>query len=152
MKIPGWPKDVLELRQIPTYRLGLMQAKAYRALQAGFGRILDERGLTLSEWALLGLLVQESNLRQTDLAEELGVKAPQISASLKSLAERRLIERVRSTGDHRERRVALTPTGRMLVEETEVLVRAEFRSLLDHIPRPELIAYVSVVKRLSRLL
>ncbi len=85
---------------MPTYRLGLMQVKAYRALQAGSGHILIERGLTLSEWALLGLLAPESKLRQTDLAEELGVKAPQISASLKSLERRGLIERVRRAGDH----------------------------------------------------
>ena len=56
-----------------TYRVGLLQAKAYRVLKHHTAKALSEFNISHIEWAFLGLLYDApKGMRSSALAKELG--------------------------------------------------------------------------------
>ena len=74
-----------------TYRVGLLQAKAYRILKSRTTKILEPFDISTIEWAFLGLLYDKASLRTKVAARELGVEAPFITALVSSLKKRSFV-------------------------------------------------------------
>ena len=63
-------------KAVPTYRAGLLQARAYRKLTVFLSAKLKEWDVSLPEWALLGLLYEANGMRLQEVADMLDVEPP----------------------------------------------------------------------------
>ncbi len=132
-----------------TYRVGLLQAKAYRVLKRHTMDALTDEGISTVEWALLGLLCDnKGGMRAAHLAKELGVEAPFVTSLLTHLNGMKLTA---SRGDARDSRVKiihLTEQGTRFVEKTEKHLRAHMKKLLTGIGISDVLSYIVVLEKI----
>lgn len=86
------------------------RAMATRIVEGGFG-------ITHREWGMIGMLAQVGEIRPSALAEQLQLDRVRTSRGLRSLFEKRLIERRQNADDGREVHVRLSDAGQQLFEE-----------------------------------
>jgi DNA-binding MarR family transcriptional regulator len=109
-----------------TYKIGLLQTKAYRILNQETARILKPYHITPIDWALLGLLYENPDgLRLSHIAEELGVEAPFITEQSQDLIKLKLITIEPTLEDKRVKMMRLTDQANQQIPEIEkALIRA----------------------------
>lgn len=86
------------------------KAMATRIVEGGFA-------ITHREWGMIGMLAQVGEIRPSALAKQLQLDRVSTSRGLRSLLEKRLIERRRNAEDGREVHVQLSAAGRQLFEK-----------------------------------
>ena len=101
-------------------------------------------------WCLVHLDRMEPDLRQADLAEELGITQPSLVRTLHQLESMGLVERVPNPEDKRSNRVALTPAGRALAQRIEERLSELRRELLDGVPDAAIEIVVNLMELLGR--
>ena len=106
---------------LKTYKIGLLQTKAYRILNQETAKALKPFGITPIDWALLGLLYEASQegLRLSQLAIELGVEAPYITEQSESLIKQKWITVTPTPSDKRVKLMALTDHARKKIPNIE---------------------------------
>ncbi len=133
-------------RNRTTYRIGLLQAKAYRELKHVTAEHLKPFDLSTTHWAFLGLLLDSGALSPSSAAEELGVEAPFISVMAHTLKERGLVAEEKDAEDSRRKVLCLTPKGESFVAEAESYMRTKMRPLIAGISPASLGAYMHVLE------
>ncbi len=132
-----------------TYRVGMLQSKAYRVLKKWTDEALSEYGITAVHWALIGLLFEnKKGLQQNKIAQELGVEAPFVTRLIQELQRKKLIKSVSDATDSRAKCTLLTPQGYEFVSNAEGTLRNEISSLLVGIPLRDLASYLYVLERI----
>jgi DNA-binding MarR family transcriptional regulator len=134
---------------ITTYRAGMLQSQAYRALTTHLTEALQPHNITVAGWAALGSMKDSGEVRLTELAEQLGVKPPVATTLVRELEKRGLVERRSFEGDNRVTLLTLTPPGRDLVDQVEQVLRRSLREFLHDVTVQELIVYLRVLKKLA---
>ncbi|TCL96751.1 MarR family transcriptional regulator for hemolysin [Rhizobium sp. PP-WC-2G-219] len=102
-----------------------------RKLRAVFDAKVKEHGLTLSRARALFALSRRDGLNQRELAEELAIETPTIVRLLDGMEAQGFIERRVEKSDRRAKQIHMTPMGRALAEEIEVIacgIRADLLS------------------------
>lgn len=140
------------LRDITTFEAGLLQNRAYRALNNFLTHHLAKEGLTVPEWKLLGQLTLTDGQRLSQLAAILDVEPPYATRLVLSLEEKGLVARRSDTSDDRAKQVYLTPKGLSRAGDIEKTVRTAMRSFLADIDPEELAIYLGVLLKLARKL
>ena len=129
-----------------SYRIGLLQAKAYRILKQRTTLVLAPFGISTIEWALLGLLADTKGLRMKQLADELGVEAPFVTTMVQQLQKKLLVHLELNELDKRVKTLALTNEGKRFVTETEPQVRSAMRPIIQGAGVTDLLGYVSILE------
>ena len=110
---------------------------------------LAEFGVSNSAgWCLIYLDRLGPDVRQADLAEELGITQPSLVRTLDQLQAAGLVERVPNPDDRRSNRVAFTPEGQELVGRIEARLENLRRELLAGVPE----AAIEIIATLLNLL
>jgi DNA-binding MarR family transcriptional regulator len=78
------------------------------------------KGITFQEFRITGLLVDEEDITQKDLAEKLSVRPATLSVAISKLEDRGVVKRVPSNLDKRANYLRLTPSSNF-TEMTEIL-------------------------------
>ena len=133
-----------------TYQVGLLQAKAYRALKQKTAEILEPYEITTFEWAFLGLLNDNTSLRQKEAAQELGVEPPFVTQMLRSLKTKDFIIEKKDEKDTRVKNIFLTPKGKQFVQDVEPIVRQQIHPLISGITTSEMLDYLMVLAKISK--
>ena len=81
---------------------------------------LSPKGITFQEFRIAGLLVDEEDITQKDLAEKLSVRPATLSVAISKLEERGVVRREPSNLDKRANYLRLTPSSNF-TEMTEIL-------------------------------
>jgi DNA-binding MarR family transcriptional regulator len=89
------------------YSANLAFGKAYKPL-------LDELGLTYTQYIAIVALWEHGNLTVSGLAEKLFLESNTVTPILKKLEEAGYVRRQRDPADERQVQVSLTPAGRAL--------------------------------------
>ena len=118
------------------YSANLAYGKAYKPL-------LDELGVTYTQWITIIALWEEDNQTVSSLGEKLFLESNTLTPILKKLEAMGYLRRQRSTEDERQVLVSLTEAGRKLRERglQRTLVKAtglqaeEFKSLQKTVKR-----------------
>ena len=132
-----------------TFRVGLLQTKAYRILKQHTSNVLNEFDISSVEWALLGILCDsEKGIRASNLAEELGVEASFITQTLQKLKGTGYIELRKDSNDLRAKILSLSDKGKRFVNTTEKHLKEETEPLLKDINLKDLISYLSVMQKI----
>ena len=132
-----------------TYRVGLLQAKAYRVLKQRTADVLKPHGISTFEWAFVGMLSDKESMRSKDAALELGVEAPFVTQMVASLKKKGLVTERKSLEDSRAKAIALSEDGRAFVAKLEPIVRAHMRPLLQNIGVRDLLGYLAVLEKIT---
>lgn len=144
-------KKVSTARQnLKTYRVGLLQAKAYRNLKNKTALALKPYGLGTVDWAFLGVLYDTDRpMRFAEMADQLDVDAPFVTELIGKLLKEGYVKFERDTKDKRIKLVSLSSNGKMIVPKIEAVLRVKSKGWLQGLSVNEVLTYVSVLKKLS---
>jgi DNA-binding MarR family transcriptional regulator len=97
-----WPSHGLLVRHLNRTFLKMLQVK------------LQEHRLTVTQWMVIRELWGREKGWQSELADHLGIEAPNMTATINGMAELGLVKRRRSSQDRRKIQIIITPAGRSL--------------------------------------
>lgn len=103
--------------------------RAARQLARRFDRVFQPLGLTNGQYSLMVALVAKGAPRLGALADFLAMDQTTVTAAVKALEGRGLVQRRADPDDQRARLVALTEAGHRTVAEAVPVWRAEIRAL-----------------------
>ena len=104
-----------------THLVGYAASRASLQLRKTFIRHLGPLQLKVIDFSILVLVASNPELNQKQLGAALGLSAPNLAVLLDKLAERDLVERIRSTVDRRAQHLHLTAAGRELTARAEAI-------------------------------
>ncbi len=85
-------------------------SKLQRLLSPSLEKALNEHGLTLAEFRIVGLLMgEEQGHSQKELANQLGISSPSMSVSINNLEKKQWIQKVTDHHDQRIKRIKVSP-------------------------------------------
>lgn len=134
---------------LTTYETGIIQAKAYRALRITMTTALKKYNLSMSEWSLLGTIYEKRNVKYSELADLLEVKAPLITKIMESLLDKGLVESEQDKDDKRSKFLVPTKKAYDLVPVIEKDVKIKVNSLIPSISHDELLVYMKMLHAIA---
>lgn len=144
-------QDQSKLLAQSTYRAGLIQSRAYRALHGFLAGQLEGFGLTVPEWSCLGVLFEaDGSLRPSEIATELGIKQPVCTVLIKKMEHKRLVSRRLDHEDSRVTNISITKSGQKLTARIEQDLRLAMRTFLADVDRAELTVYLAVLEKIAQ--
>lgn len=136
--------------ELTTYRVGLLQARAYRSIKNFLTRRLNAHNLTVPEWSLLGFLHErDEGIRLSDISATLAVEASFSTQLVNALAAKNLLVRRADQADNRAKRVSLTAEGKSLVPQLEAKLREDLDQFMKGLPAEELAIYNRVLELIA---
>ncbi len=137
------------LKNRTTYRVGLLQAKAYRALKQSTSIALERFNISTVDWALLGMLYDHKiGKGQSEIADELGVERPFITILTKNLVKKGYVKIKESKEDSRVKFTQITSKGINFVEKIEKDLRSETRYILNGVSISDISTYIYVLEKI----
>jgi long-chain acyl-CoA synthetase len=112
--------------KVPSASIGRIAARLARQLELALATV----ELSLAQYRML-LQLAEGDEASTSLARKLAVSAPSVTAVVDGLAQRGIVVRSQTEEDRRRVSLALTESGRTLVREAEVAVKARLVEIAD---------------------
>ena len=104
-----------------THLVGYAATRASIQLRKTFVKHLGPLQLKVVDFSILVLVAANPSLNQKQLGAALDLSAPNLAVLLDRLAERGLVERIRSTVDRRAQQLHLTSAGRALTTRAEAI-------------------------------
>ena len=100
---------------------------------ARIARVLERAcdDLTLPQYRLLAFIVRGEE-RASNLADQLALTRPTVSATIDTLVDRGLLERTSIDGDRRAVRLTITPAGTDALRAAQEAMRARLDDLLSY--------------------
>lgn len=125
------------LRQIDPDTVGFLIADVSRLLRAEFDKRTSSAGigLTPGQARALANVARAGSIRQTKLAERMGIEAMTLSSYLDRLEERSLIRRIVDPTDRRAKLVDVTEEAQTILEEVDNIgaeLREDIAALLGY--------------------
>lgn len=136
----------IDLKQFNAYNAGLLQGKAYRALNTELTKALLQFDLSIPEWKLLGQLYDHGEMKLAELADRLQVEAPLVTALIDKLEKKKLVLRKFHPHDKRAKIIIATSTAKKIIPKVEPVVRKSMTTLMKGVSFNELRTYVKVLK------
>jgi len=121
------------------------------ALEKVSSRMKKRLGVTVQQWLILRCVGKYPGMTAGHLANLLHVDPGTVSASLRRLESKGLLERRRDPRDQRRASLGLTSEGRALDHPDEGTVERAVERLLDRVPADELATMGRVVDLLTVL-
>ena len=128
------PLNQAELKKYPGYLLARSRFQAFRQFENHIGAPFDLKPV---EFSILLLVDTNTEVSQTQLAQALGVAAPNMTTILRRLEARRLLARVQSPSDGRIQHIVLTPTGKDLLADAVSAGRSMDKNWLSRLTGAE---------------
>jgi DNA-binding MarR family transcriptional regulator len=134
------------------YDLGAMFVQLGRALVAAEEPVLADLGIPMWDYVVLVALRDGPAQSQARLAERTGRDKTRLIAILDRLERDGQLRRTPDPSDRRNRIVALTDSGRDLVERTQQAIRQMERELLAALPESDRALFIGLLERVTELL
>lgn len=136
---------------MPTYKSGILQVKAYRILQENVSQTLEKFDINPSKWSILGLVYENKDgIRLSEIANILNVEPPLITQLVNELKQKRIMELHPHPQDKRAKLLFLTSKGKSLIPSVEQLLTETLNKLLANITKEELDAYRKVLESIIK--
>ncbi|NIJ15857.1 MarR family transcriptional regulator for hemolysin [Sphingobium vermicomposti] len=134
-----------------TYSLVQKMPQVARSWRHLTDEALAQFGVSASAgWCLVHLARLGPDVRQADLAEQLGITQPSLVRTLDQLATMGLIERLPHPKDKRSNHVQFTPAGSNLAARIEARLDGLTRELFDDLPDTAVEITVNVMELIGR--
>lgn len=135
------------LKNFNTYTIGILHTKTYRILTSNTTDLLRKHNLVPNEWAIIGLIKDNEEIRPSKLAAIMDVKQPYITRMVDMLNKKTLIKKT-VENDSRAYIVSLTAKGNRMVEEIEIELRENMKLILNNCTREDLHGYFNVLNNI----
>ena len=89
---------------------------AFMAMRREMEASLRTKGMTVTQWRAVGVLLHTPGSTHSDLVQRLEIEAPSVTSLVNGMERKGWVKRTRSTADARVKRLSLTPHGRRLIE------------------------------------
>jgi MarR family transcriptional regulator, transcriptional regulator for hemolysin len=109
---------------------------------------LLRKGISMAQLHVLYLVESHGEMPMSRLAEMLDVSLSNATGLIDRIEERKLVERTRVPTDRRMVMVCLTPAGREMLDEIEVVREEILRRVLDQLDPPHLAGVASAMAAL----
>lgn len=129
------------------FRIGLAIKHAHFAQRAAMDNALREMGLTASQWGVLRLLARQGSLSNAELARKLACTAQTMWEMTQHLEREGLIERGKHPTHGTVLPIQITPEGRRVLEEANVVVYAIEERMLEGLSAEEIERVREVLER-----
>jgi DNA-binding MarR family transcriptional regulator len=116
----------------------LTLARLARLLERACGEL--EPPLTLAQYRLLTMIGSGAD-RASDLAGQLALAKPTVSATVDTLVERGLVERATARDDRRVTTLTVTTAGHDVLAGAEAAMRARLDDVLTRVDDPEAVSH-----------
>lgn len=128
-----------------------MHAKADRALRGVVTKAIEKSSLTMTEWLALAVIAggPKDGLRMSEVAQELDVTLPQVTALVTSLIEKKLCKQRVFVEDRRGRQVTASLKGRRLLVGLEVDTSRAIEAFSQTISPEQLEAYTDTIRQFA---
>lgn len=140
LRAPRSLDDLLLYRLSRAVRAG--SGMATRLVEGGFG-------ITHREWGMIGMLAQIGEITSSAFAERLQLDRVRTSRGLRSLSEKKLVERRRDADDGREVHVRLSDSGQQLCGALFPRIARLNMDLLEGIEAEHLDIFLQCLHRLE---
>lgn len=138
------------LTDIPTYRIGLLQTKAYKVIMGTTARILSKYSISNTEWVALGLIYDHPDgLRSAYLAKMMGIEQPFITLIAVKMGEYGYFKIITDPSDRRAKIIKITPKGKLAVRKIESNLSNEMQKLVELASAEQARVYLSVLQLLA---
>lgn len=142
----------LQLSDLKTYHVGLLQSTAMRALKKHKDECLKPYGISGMQWVIIGVVDDAGvkGLRTTDIARQLDVTMAFLTTNINLLESKGILERIENKADSRSRLVRVTRSFRPKCKKIEADLRKKLRaSIYQKVTPEELLTYVKVLYKFS---
>ncbi len=136
----------IDPKGLNAYSTGLLQGKAYRALNISLTKVLFPHDLSIPEWKLLGQLYDHGELRLADLSDRLNVEPPLVTSLIDRLEKKEFVNRIAHLHDKRAKIITITSKGKSILPQIEPEVKKAMGILLLGVTRDELLSYIKVLQ------
>ena len=135
-------------RRIDPDSMGFLVTDVARLIRAEMDRRIAEAGLGLTpgEGRTLVHIARAGAVRQTDLAERMGVEAMTVTGFLDRLEAKGLVERVPDPADRRAKRAHLTAAAEALLEKIAPLSAGLREDAAAGVPAEDWARFLDVLK------
>lgn len=138
----------MSIKKAESFDSFLLIVKSDRVLRKLVNKTVREHGgLTLTEWLLLSIVASgpKSGMRMSEIAKELGVTLPQVTALLDSLLVKRLVRQKTDKADRRNRFAVATQRGEDVVTAVNKALDEKFDKVMHGVPPTHLQIYRQVL-------
>jgi DNA-binding MarR family transcriptional regulator len=142
----GSALDQRELKKFPGYLLARARYTAFKTFEQA---VRERCQLKPVEFSVLLLITGNEDATQSQLAQALGVAAPNMTGILRGLMERKLVQRERAAHDARQQHLALTAEGERLVRFAQAEVRLADKAWLTRLTKGEQAMLVELLEKLT---
>jgi len=129
--------------------LWLVLMKAHRAMERHAEISIEEKGLGLSDFAIMEALLHKGPLLAGELGEIAGLTSGSITAALDRLERQDWIERTADDHDRRARRIRLTRKGETKIAPIFQAHRHAMDAVAECLSREERRAAITLLKKLG---
>ncbi len=133
-----------------THLVGYAASRASIQLKKSFLKHLGPLQLKAVDFSILVLVASNPRLNQKQLGAALDLSPPNLAVILDRLAERGLVERVRSTVDRRAQQLHLTAAGRELTTRAEEIAATMESDALRMLSSAERALLIELLLRVAR--
>jgi DNA-binding MarR family transcriptional regulator len=126
----------------PSYISGLLFTKAHKLVRARIYDILEVYSLNPTLWSVLSAARRaDSGIRQSIVAQQLGVKPPMVTMLADDLISLGLVKRLAHHSDGRVKLLVATPKGLKLANELETKLDREIHALMAGLSPAEIMIF-----------
>ncbi|KEO84912.1 MarR family winged helix-turn-helix transcriptional regulator [Tumebacillus flagellatus] len=122
-----------------------------RIMSARLGKLMPEN-LTADQHQTLCYIHERGMCTSSELADTFFVGKSSITAIVKRLVEKDLIERIPDERDRRVTYLALTPSGKQLMLDVQLKIEQLLARYIGHFQETEILAFIETFEKLARLL
>lgn len=142
----------MNVKKAESFDSYLLIVKSDRVLRQLTNKIVRTHGdMTLTEWLVLSIIASgaKAGIRMSELAKELGVTLPQITALLDSLLVKRLVRQKTMKEDRRNRYAIATQKGEDVVKVVNQAMDEQFKAIMHGVPDTHLQIYRQVLETVA---
>ncbi|MEM1203565.1 MAG: MarR family transcriptional regulator [Acidobacteriota bacterium] len=142
-------RSPVPLPEVDGYPSWLTVGKTFLKCQRVLAGLLRELDLTIAQHEVLVAVYRQGGSTQGELAERLLVVKSNVSALIRKLEDRGLVDRGTDAADARRRVLHLTPAGRRLVRRSFALQNRVVEAMMSTLEPGELDVLDSIMDRVS---
>ena len=145
--VPTSPNDspILTPLDALTFRLEDLPRQLRRIIDDA----LQDQGLSRTQWRLLGYVLRQEGLTQTEIARLLEVERASVGVAIDALEERGLIERAQHATDRRVWRIMPTPAAKAMLAGLREVIDEVYAQLFDGFSESELTQLGQLFERMA---
>lgn len=110
---------------------------------------LQDQGLSRTQWRLLGYVLRQEGLTQTELSRLLEVERASTGAAIDALEKRGLLERTQHASDRRVWRILPTASAKALLGNLREMIDEIYAELFDGFDQSELAQLGNYLERMA---